>query len=63
MDLNSYTVRIIFTTPLQAERLEAYLVNKYQPRDNDIKLKKYAESNTGHNEFKKYKEAEEIMPF
>lgn len=63
MSKHDYTVRIIYTTPLQAERLEAYLVNKYQPRDNDIKLKKYAESNTGEKEFQKYKEAEEVSPF
>lgn len=61
---NNYTVRIIYTTPHQAERLEAYLVNKYQPRDNDIKLKKYAESNVGKEEYKKYREADlEPLPF
>jgi hypothetical protein len=63
MNAHSYTVRVIYTTPLQAERLEAYLVNKYQPRDNDVKLKQYAESNTGATEYKKYTDADLVEPF
>ncbi len=65
MQRNKYTVRVIYTTANQAPRLEAYLVNKYQPRDNDVKLKKYAEDGTGEKEFKQYQTAEivEDMPF
>lgn len=64
-DRDNYTVRVILTTPAQAERLEAYLVNKYQPRDNDIKLKAYAEKDTGKTEYEKSKTADvyEPMPF
>lgn len=36
-----YTVRVIFCTPAQAERLERALVLKYKPRDNDLKYKGY----------------------
>lgn len=59
---DNYTVRVILTTPAQAERLEAYLVNKYQPRDNDIKLKAYAEKETGKEDFAKMKTAEDYEP-
>lgn len=33
----SCTIRIITTTPTQAPRLEGYLIQKMQPRDNEIK--------------------------
>lgn len=36
-DKHKYLVRIIYTTPERAAYLEAYLINKYQPRDNAIK--------------------------
>lgn len=63
--VNKYTVRVIFTTPQQAERLEAYLINKYKPRDNSNKLAKYEGTDTGKKEFQKYQQAEvvEEMPF
>lgn len=32
-----YTIRIILTTPTQAPKLEAYLIQKMQPKDNQIK--------------------------
>lgn len=53
----NYKVRIIFTTPEQAVRLEAYLVNKYKPVDNDHKLIKYDDSKTGKKEYQKMMEA------
>lgn len=34
-----YTVRIVFTSPSRAEKLEAGLVKKHRPRDNQDKLK------------------------
>jgi excinuclease UvrABC nuclease subunit len=36
-DKYGYTVRVITTTPTQAPRVEAYLIQKMQPRDNEIK--------------------------
>lgn len=56
-----YTVRVIFTTAQQADRLETYLIQKYLPRDNEGKIKAGAE-NTGKTEYKKMVEAEP-MPF
>ncbi len=34
-------IRVIFTTPKQAERLERYLVLKYKPADNPNKYESY----------------------
>ena len=34
-------IRVIFTTPKQAERLEKYLVLKYKPEDNPNKYEAY----------------------
>lgn len=34
-------IRVIFTTPKQAERLEKYLVLKYKPEDNPNKYESY----------------------
>jgi len=56
-----YTVRVILTTPQQAERLEKYLVKRYQPRDNKT-VYDNVEDGTGANEFEKQKEAEEYEP-
>lgn len=60
-NLNRYTVRVILTTPQQADRLETYLIKKYLPRDNQQKIKAAAED-TGKTEFKKMQEAEEFKP-
>lgn len=51
-----YTVRVILTTPSQAPRLEAYLVNKYQPRDNSHKLS--IKSEEGKKDYDHYQTAE-----
>lgn len=59
--LNRYTVRVILTTPQQADRLETYLIKKYLPRDNQEKIKA-AEEDTGKTVFKKMQEAEEFKP-
>lgn len=58
----STTVRIIYTTPAQAERLERYLINRYQPRDNEQKIKDYAATQQDKADYEKYKEAEEFEP-
>lgn len=34
-----YLIRIIFTTPARASKLEKYLIQQYLPRDNDFKYK------------------------
>ena len=34
MARNQFTVRIIYCTPTQAERLEGYLILRHQPEDN-----------------------------
>jgi hypothetical protein len=34
-------IRVIFTTPKQAERLERYLILKYKPTDNPNKVAQY----------------------
>ena len=36
-----YTVRVILTTPARAALLEKYLIQKFQPRDNELKYKDY----------------------
>lgn len=56
-DPNQYTVRVILTTPTQAARLEAYLIQKYNPVDNEHKMVKYENTNTGKSEYEKMKEA------
>ncbi|MBC8051867.1 MAG: GIY-YIG nuclease family protein [Sphingobacteriaceae bacterium] len=38
---HSYTVRIIYCTPGQAQRLEKLLIKKHKPRDNDFKYDSY----------------------
>ena len=38
---NKYTVRVIYTTPNQAIRLERYLILKYRPRDNENQYLNY----------------------
>lgn len=38
-DKTGYQIRIIFVSPSQVPRLEAYLINKYLPRDNGITYK------------------------
>lgn len=38
---NKYIVRVILCTPVQANRLERYLILKHQPRDNDMKYQDY----------------------
>lgn len=58
---DKYTVRVILTTPQQADRLETYLIKKYLPRDNQEKIKAGA-TNTGKVEYEKMVEAEP-MPF
>lgn len=61
MHLHKYTVRAVITTPTQAPKLEAALIEKHQPRDNELKLKKYAEDKTaGAVEVQKYQEAEDL---
>lgn len=65
-DLDRYTVRIIYCTPLQAERLEAYLIQKMEPRDNYMKMKSYADDNNAEKVYQSYKVAELVdtdMPF
>jgi excinuclease UvrABC nuclease subunit len=36
-----YTIRIILTTPARAALLEKYLIQKFKPRDNEIKYDNY----------------------
>ena len=60
--LGGYSVRVIYTTPAQAPRLEAYLVNKLQPRDNQHKLVKYSDG-TGEYENELQRAAEVVAPF
>lgn len=33
---HTYTVRVIYCTKKQADKLEKMLIKKYQPRDNDL---------------------------
>jgi len=35
---NNFLVRVILCTPLQAQRLERYLILKYLPQDNELKI-------------------------
>ena len=59
----TYTVRVILTTPTQAQRLEGYLINRQQPRDNQLKIKYYQEHDTaGAVEYRKAEDLEP-MPF
>lgn len=55
---NNYTVRIIYTTPAQAVRLERYLVMKYQPRDNTVKYEGYQLNAFDQNTYKTYQQTE-----
>jgi hypothetical protein len=38
---SNIVIRVIFTTPKQAERLERYLIQKYKPTDNPGKIAQY----------------------
>lgn len=61
MNRHTYTVRAVITTPTQDPRLEAALIEKHQPRDNELKLIKYAEDKTaGAVEVEKYQQAEDL---
>jgi hypothetical protein len=61
MNSNTYTVRVILTTAARAPQLEGYLVNKYEPRDNEVKLQLFRESKAAQNTYEAYQEeAEEI---
>lgn len=61
MAYNKYTVRVILTTPARAPQLEGYLVNKYEPRDNEVKLQLFRDSQAAANTYEQYhQEAEEI---
>lgn len=63
MSANQYTVRVILTTAAQAPKLEGNLIQRYQPRDNDLKLKAYAENtDKGKAEYFKMKQAESFEP-
>ncbi len=41
LEKKKYTVRIVFCTAIQAERLERVLIKKYNPRDNANKYEQY----------------------
>jgi hypothetical protein len=41
---NSFTVRVILCTPKQAQRLEKYLILKYLPEDNELKIDLFSET-------------------
>jgi hypothetical protein len=58
MKRKRYTVRIVFCTPKQAERLEKMLIIKYQPRDNAIKYESYSHTQTDWEQLNSY----EISP-
>lgn len=52
---NNYTVRVVLCSPTRAEKLEGALIQKYKPRDNSMKLKKYEEDSTaGSKEVEEY---------
>lgn len=45
----AYTVRVIYCTPKQADKLEKMLIKKYQPRDNDLSYIDYEPTNYDTN--------------
>jgi hypothetical protein len=62
LNTNKYTVRVILATPQQAVRLEGYLVNAYEPRDNENKLKLYKNEAQAQTTYDKYVNEKEIEP-
>lgn len=57
---NRYTVRVILSTPLQAEKLERALIIKYKPRDNELKYQGYQLKLSDKNIVTQYEEIETI---
>jgi excinuclease UvrABC nuclease subunit len=57
---NRYTVRVVYCTPLQAEKLERALIIKYKPRDNWMKYDSYQLRTTDKNLVAQYEETEVI---
>jgi hypothetical protein len=65
MDINTYTVRMVYCSKKQASRLEKVLILKYNPRDNRIKYEEYkrcAWDSRVENEYIQIKDADEC-PF
>jgi predicted methyltransferase len=55
LNRNRYTVRVVLCSPTRAEKLEAALIQKYNPRDNYMKLKKYEiDPEAGKKEVEEY---------
>jgi excinuclease UvrABC nuclease subunit len=57
-----YLVRIVLCGPLQAARLEKYLIVKLQPFDNPMKLDLYRLSAEEKIDGKKYEKLNDFMP-
>lgn len=53
---NNYTVRIVFCSAKQAEKLEKALIIKYKPRDNEMKYENYTLTFADNSAFKTYEE-------
>ena len=61
---HKYTVRIIYCTPLQAMRLEIYLIKKYRPRDNKEKYQNFIITSVDEGTYQVYKQTHtEPNPF
>ena len=59
----NYTVRVIYCTARQAERLERALVMKHQPRDNEVKYKLFEVGTAEVNIIKKMDKTPVEDPF
>jgi len=57
-----FSVRVIYTTPAQAEKLERALILKYKPKDNPNKLEQYELDLNDKEVVKKFEELPEA-PF
>lgn len=65
MKRNRYTVRVVFCTAAQAERLEKALIKKHNPRDNALKYEQYQLSYQDKQDHLKYDQqpVEDEYPF
>jgi len=57
-----YTIRVILTTPGRAALLEKHLIQKFKPRDNELKYKDYLTDTENARAAQMVKEAPTVTP-